>query len=72
MGRDTLTIVLYFTLLALITVGGFGLLFDTSALNDDAAWGMLGLIVGLLVKEGSSILTGRQAVEIAKASNGHS
>lgn len=45
----------YFLLLGTVVAGGFGLLFDSNALNDNAAWGMLGLVVGLLVKEGSNI-----------------
>lgn len=59
----------YFLLLGAVVAGGFGLLFDSSSLNDNAAWGMLGLVVGLLVKEGSSIFSGSTTVVAQPPSN---
>lgn len=64
---NNLRLVLYFGLLFVVLVGGLAMLFDGTERNDNGAWGMLGLIVGLLVKEGSSILSASNVATIANA-----
>jgi hypothetical protein len=65
MTSNNLKLVLYFVMLGVILAGGFALLFDTNAGNDEAAWGMLGLIVGLLTREGAAILSSQNVATIA-------
>jgi hypothetical protein len=67
MNSNNLKLVLYFAMLGVVTLGGFGLLFDGNDLNNDAAYGMLGLIVGLLTREGAAILSASQVAAIAAA-----
>lgn len=67
MNQNTIKLLLYFGLLTLITAASFALVLDANPANDDLGIGTIGLVVGLLIREGSSILSASTVSSIASS-----